>query len=118
MRGLLVALMVMAGTSVVRAERRTSVIVPPSACQRAGQQVATVLAEKLEPLVSKRCEKDRWAKDVTLCLAAAPTSLDAHQCMSKLTRDQRIALEGDADRAGSTRLALWLVRESFKARAL
>jgi len=118
MRGLLVALMVMAATQAARAERRTNAVVAPSACQSAGKQISVVLADKLEPLVTRRCEKDRWTKDVTLCLAAAPTSLDAHQCMSKLTRDQRIALEGDADRARDTRLALWLVRESFKSRVL
>jgi tetratricopeptide (TPR) repeat protein len=120
MRGLLVALVVMAGMSTARAERRTgrSVVSPPSPCQRAGHHIAAVLADKLDVLVTKRCEADRWSKDVTLCLASAPTNLDTHTCMSKLTHEQRIALEGDADRAGRTRFVLWLVRQSFSTQAL
>lgn len=86
-----------------------------SPCQRASVRVAAGLdaVATVQPLIGRRCEKDRWSREAQACLTAAGTSVEAQRCLEKLTKDQRTALEGDADRLGDVRLQKWLARRAY-----
>ncbi|HEY5945577.1 MAG TPA: tetratricopeptide repeat protein [Kofleriaceae bacterium] len=89
-------------------------------CQRTAVTLTKLIeaGDKAQALVGRRCEKDRWSRDAQACFTGAASSLDAKQCLDKLSRDQRTQLEGDADRLGDGRLMQWLQKRLLVASAL
>jgi tetratricopeptide (TPR) repeat protein len=89
-------------------------------CQRAAITVTKLVqaTEKVQALLGRRCEKDRWSRDAQACFTTSVTSSDAQHCLDKLSKEQRTQLEGDADRLGDQKFQQWLLRRVLIARAL
>jgi tetratricopeptide (TPR) repeat protein len=109
MRGLWFAILI-GSAGIALAEPSVARLGP--ACQRVSLRVTSAIDAnaKAQPLVGRRCERDRWSRDAQACFLAAVTGPEAQRCLDKLSKEQRTAIEGDADRLGDTRLQKWLAR--------
>jgi tetratricopeptide (TPR) repeat protein len=104
------------------AERRKNVDVvgaQTGSCVAAAGQLTSVLSVdvKTKSVVAQRCTSDRWTRDTTLCFAQVATATEAALCLDTLSKVQRKAIEGDADRLADVRLSRWLMRRTFSAPA-
>src|SRR4051794_19790120 len=57
-----------------------------------------------------RCDADRWSRDAKVCFSAVRSGIEASLCLDTLSKTQRKAVDGDADRLEDPRLARWLLR--------
>lgn len=105
------------------AERRKLVLEGPGSCQATATRLVSALSSgsrarsaKAHRVVQHRCEADGWSHDTRLCFAQA-AGTEALLCLDTLSKKQRKALDGDADRLDERGLARWLVRGRFSAPA-
>ncbi len=103
------------------AERRKNGAVDqigPTSCDAAVTQLTSALSLETPaqtrtrgptaPVVLRhRCEADRWSRETRLCFAQA-TGTEAMLCLDTLSKKQRKALDGDADRLPDRQLSRWL----------
>ena len=111
MRGLLIAAVVV-GTLPAHADPAKPV------CQRTAITMTKVIggSDKVQTLLGRRCDKDKWSRDAQACFASSSSGGEARACLDKLSKDQRTQLEGDADRLGDAKLTQWLTRRVLMAR--
>src|SRR5215510_11412379 len=93
---------------------------PAAACQRSAQSLTKLIgaSDKVQAVISRRCERDRWSRDAQACFTAAASTPESYQCVDKLSKEQRTQLEGDADRLNEAKLTQWLARRALLARPL
>jgi tetratricopeptide (TPR) repeat protein len=100
------------------AERRKNGVVEGTSlpsCMVAADRVTATLAvdAKTRSVLAQRCTSDRWSRDTTLCFAQVSSPTEAALCLDTLSKVQRKAIEGDADRLADVRLSRWLMRRTL-----
>jgi tetratricopeptide (TPR) repeat protein len=113
---------IIAVSGSARAERRKVVLEGPGSCQDAASHLTATLSldssarwTSARSVVQHRCEVDAWSQDSKRCFAHVTSGMEASLCLDTLTKKQRKALYGDADRLHERGLSRWLVRGSFVA---
>jgi tetratricopeptide (TPR) repeat protein len=109
-------------TGRVHAERRLNTLgqrASLGACQAAAGNLADALAvdAKSKLVLEHRCVADHWTSDTALCFTHVETAVGARLCLDTLSKVQRKAVEGDADRLADVRLARWLMHRAMDVRA-
>jgi tetratricopeptide (TPR) repeat protein len=79
--------------------------------------VALDLDASAKLVLQRRCDTDRWTADSRSCFAKIASPIGAGLCLDTLSKVQRKAIEGDADRLADARLSRWLMRRTFGAPA-
>jgi TolA-binding protein len=105
-------------TGQVHAERRLDTLgqrADLAACQAAAGNLAEALSvdTRSKLVLERRCVADHWTSDPALCFTRVETPAGANLCLDTLTKVQRKAVEGDADRLADARLARWLMRRTL-----
>jgi tetratricopeptide (TPR) repeat protein len=99
------------------AERRKNLIetAQPGACQAAAGRLTLALTvdAKTKSVLVQRCMTDRWSRDAMQCFTQVASATEASLCLDTLSKVQRKAIEGDADRLADARLSRWLMRGTF-----
>lgn len=86
-------------------------------CEAAASSLTLALAvdTKTNVVLQRRCETDAWTVESRACFAKVASPTEASLCLDTLSKVQRRAVEGDADRLADARLSRWLMRRTFAA---
>ena len=84
-------------------------------CEAAAGSLTLALAvdAKTKVVLQHRCDIDLWTAESKACFAKVASPTEAFLCLDTLSKVQRRAVEGDADRLADTRLSRWLMRRTF-----
>lgn len=86
-------------------------------CEAAAGSLTFALAvdAKTNVVLRRRCDADVWTAASKACFARVGSPTEALLCLDTLSKVQRRAVEGDADRLADARLSRWLMRRTFAA---